>query len=742
MDKKPKEENKKLPELIKVKSPVSFVQLTGNDKFCNSFFTKSSMTVLPTDSTEENYRAESLIYTTPPSSDFDSEAFATIIDLLNQLKAATSEQNVFVQNNTVVREQILRQLKNEISKAGNSLTNNQIQNLEVVSSNNFDEQTLTDILKSLLESSKKKSDEKERLIYKNKEAAKPGKISTARIAEDYLKILKNVHHYSKVVEDVFNHVSSKKIIHKQAEKDSLEKLPKEKITPKTEKNVSKIKHISSEINNILSPKVLEEIQETFEKKIVNKLGLISPIVKLQSKISELSVITNVDKIVSQVVERTVPKVLKTNTRLINKIVDKSDIEQIKQHILSHEEQYQVDKAVHKRSLDRMYNDIRKVYSTKNISENVFEVLKSSKFRNVNFEEAIKKNLLKVTSKNEVVNRIKNIYEKQIQKSQTNRVIDKSERINRENVEVLDTEERSAIEDVVNIRRSNRSLETRFSEQTNLAQKILNNINSRSINYKTLINSLDTVTNKSHEQKEILKRIFTSHLIDGEETSRIFRTEKIDKFIKKHRKLILSDKEYRITEKGEEFTPIYLKEKVINNKEIQNVVEENINKVLSPKILTENKIKLTTKDIFRSIITPKVTKHIKTTGQSQTEYLVHRDINTPVERYLDYADTPYMVYKEDPKFVAVEKATESKSHERYKSSPRSSEEPHIEEIVQPEVIDTKRLEKDIISKTISKNDVAQMIKSYMKNVNVDTISREVMGRVENKMRMDKRRNGVF
>ncbi|MDO4199280.1 MAG: hypothetical protein Q4D57_00740 [Clostridia bacterium] len=741
MDKEPME-NKKVPELIQVKSPVSFVQLTGNGKFCNKLFTKSSMTVLPTDSTEENYRAESLVYSTPPTSDFDPEAFATIIDLLNQLKAATSEQNVFVQNNTVVREQILRQLKNEISKAGNNLTSNQIQNLEVVSSNNFDEQTLTDILKSLLESSKKKSDEKGKLIYKNIEASKPGKISTARIAKYYLKILKNVHHYSKVVEGVFDHVSSKKIIHKSSEKDKPEQTPKEESAKKPEKNLNKIKHVSSEINNILSPKILEEIQESFEKKIVNKLGLISPIVKLQSKISELSVITNVNKIVSQVVERTVPKALKTHTKLINKIVDKSDIEEIKEHILSHEEQYQVDKAVHKRSLDRIYNDIRKVYSAKNISENVFEVLKSSKFRNVNFEEAIKKNLLKVSSKNEVVNRIKNIYEKQVQKSNTKRVVDKSERINRENVEALDTEERLAIEDVVNIRRNNRSLETRFSEQTNLAQQILNNINSRSINYKTLINSIDTISNKTHEQKEILKRIFTSHLIDGEQGSKLLRTEKIDKFIKKHRKLILSDKEYRITEKGEQFTPIYLKDKVINNKEIQNVVEENINKVLSPKVLTENKIKLTTKDIYRHIVTPKITKHIKTTGQTHTEYLVHRDINTPVERYLDYTETPYMVYKEEPKFITAEKVAEEKRPEKHRYSQKGSDTPHIEQIVQPEVMDTKKLEKDIISKTLSKNDVAQMIQSYMRDVNVDTISREVMGRVETKLRMDKRRNGIF
>ncbi len=735
-------ENKNLPEFIQVKSPVSFVQLTGNAGFCSKLFTKSSINILSMGGAGENYRAESLIYSMPQTSEFDSEAFATIIDLLNQLKAAADDQNVFVQNNTVVREQILRQLKNEISKAGNNLTSNQIQNLEVVSSNNFDEQTLTDILKSLLESSKKKSDEKEKFIYKQKKALAPAESDTARIAEDYFKILKNVHHYSKIAEDVFNHVSTKKSIHKLSGKDKSEKLSKEKSGQKTEKHVNKIKHIEGEIYNILSPKILEEIQESFEKKIVNKLGLISPIVKLQSKISELSVITNIDKIVSQVVERTVPRALKTNTKLINKIVDRSEIEEIKANILSHEEQYQVDKAVHKRSLDRIYNDIRKVYNTKNISQNVFEVLKSSKFRNVNFEEAIKKNLLKVTSKNEVVNKLKNIYEKQIQKSDTKRIVDKSERVNRENVKVLSAEEHLTSENFVNVKRNNKILETRFLEQAGLAQQILNNINSRSVNYKTLINSIDTVSNKTHEQKEILKRIFTSHFIDAEEGSKIFRTKKIDKIINKSRKLVLSDKEYRITERGEEFTPVYLKEKVINSREILNVVEENINKVLTPKIFTENKIKLTTKDIHRSIIAPKITKRIRNVNQNRMEYLVHRDINTPVERYLDYTETPYMVYKEEPRFVGEGKAVETRRPKKQDTSQESSETPHIEQIIQPEVIDTKQIEKNIISKTLSRSDVEQMIRSHLKKVNVDDISREVMGRVESKMRMDRRRNGIF
>lgn len=741
MDNEKKEINK-VPELIQVKSPVSFVKLTGNGAFCNSFLAKKSMTVLPTDSSEENYRAESLIYTSPQSSDFDSEAFATIIDLLNQLKAATNDQNVFVQNNTVVREQILRQLKNEVLRAHTNLTTKQIKNLEVISSNNFDEQTLTDILKSLLEDSKKKYDSEGHLVYRTQDESKSQKTATERVAEDYLKILKNVHHYSKMVEDVFNHVSSKKTIHNLANGEKSETKPTSEQVTKTQKSTKQIQNISKELRDILDTKVLQEIQESFEKKIINKIGVLSPIVKLQSKISELSVITNVSKIVGEVVKRTVPRVLKTNTKLINKIVDRSEIEELKENILSHQEQYQVDKAVHKRSLDRMYNDIRKVYNTKNIYQNVFEVLKSSKFKNVNFEEAIKKNLLKVTSKNEVVNRIRNIYEKEVQKSNARRVIDKTEMVNRENVEVLDEEERLAIDDIVNLKRSNRNVEQHFSHRTNLADRIFENVNTRNINYKTLFHSIDTMTNNTHEQKEILKRILISHFIGAEDGEISHKTEKIDKFIKKYNRLVFANKEYRITENGYEFNPVYLKERVINNQEIENVVAENVKKVLSPVVLTDNISKITQKDIYRKIVTPIIKKHIKTTETHGSTYLIHRDASGGAERILDYVDRPYMVYKEEPTLEQIRAVSESKKSSTGKSKIGKDETPHIEQVVQPEVIDTKKIEKEIISKTLKKDEVEDMINSRMKKINIDVISREVMGRVENKLRMDKRRRGVF
>lgn len=731
-------------ELAQVKEPVSFTKLTGNNKFCSNFVNKFSMTVLPTESSEENVSTKSLVYSVPSVSDFDSEgAFGVIIDLLNQLKAATSDQNIFVQNNTVLRDQIVHQLKNEVLKARTNLTSNQIKNLEVISSNNFDEKTLTDILKSLLESAKKKSDEKSSLIYK----VKPGEGSRTRslpqkIAEDYFKILKNVHHYSKTVEDVFNHVSYKKSIHNSSESVSGESGSDAQIKPQAQKKTIDKKHIQKSVNEILNTNVIEEIQESFEKNILNKINTLSPIVKLQSKISELSVISNVTKLVNQVVERSVPKVLKTHTKLINKIVDKSEIEELKENIISHENQYKIDRDIHQRSLDRMYSDIRKVYNTKTFSQNIFEVLKSSKFKNVHFEEAIKKNLLKVTAKNEVVNKIKNIYEKQIEKSNVNRTVDKSEIINKENVEVLDTEERSAIDDIVNLKRTGHKIETRFNKTTNIVDKILNDVKFKNTNYKTVLENIDLISNKSHEEKEILKRIFVSHFINSENADIISKTKKIDKFLQKHQNLISVNKDYQITENDFEFSPVYLKDKVIKSAETEAIIENNIKKVLTPTVITNNVIKTTTKDIYRNIITPKMKEYIKTDEISKNVYLIHKNIDVPIERKLDYLSTPYMVYKEEPNFVQNEINDQKSEPQKQKFTEIKNENPQIEQIVQDERIDVKKLKKEMMAKTISKDDVESMINSHLKEINIESISKEVIGRVENKLRLDRRRSGIL
>jgi hypothetical protein len=128
--------------------------LSGNQSFCNNLRKKVNISTTLAD--EEVYRNSELVYSLPKSSNFDYDAIQAIIDLLLQLRAAQGGQDVLVQNNTVLKNQILGQLKNELVNARSGLTRGQAEKLQVVSSNIFDEDTLNNLLKSLLKDSKKK----------------------------------------------------------------------------------------------------------------------------------------------------------------------------------------------------------------------------------------------------------------------------------------------------------------------------------------------------------------------------------------------------------------------------------------------------------------------------------------------------------------------------------------------------------------------------------------------------------
>ena len=155
---------KKLPEvksLIKVKAPLGIVGLKNNSSFCGAIFKQNKITSIIDDESSPFEERGDLVYNLSASFGYGQDVLAKIIELLLQLRAAQSEQNVFVQNNTVVKEQILSQLKNEILRVNNRLTKSQIKNLEVVFSNSFDKEVLDSILKSLLEDAKKKLESNE-----------------------------------------------------------------------------------------------------------------------------------------------------------------------------------------------------------------------------------------------------------------------------------------------------------------------------------------------------------------------------------------------------------------------------------------------------------------------------------------------------------------------------------------------------------------------------------------------------
>ena len=124
-----KNENEK-KSISKLESSSNLITLKYNSKFCNDFFEKNMISSVIDYQMYPEENTADLVYDISKSSNSNSEIFQTIIDLLLQLRASQSDQNIFVQNNTVLKEQILKQLKSEIFRVSHKLNENQIKNLE------------------------------------------------------------------------------------------------------------------------------------------------------------------------------------------------------------------------------------------------------------------------------------------------------------------------------------------------------------------------------------------------------------------------------------------------------------------------------------------------------------------------------------------------------------------------------------------------------------------------------------
>lgn len=802
MDKEKNQKNlkKENKSLSKIKPPVGFCTLTGNAAFCKSLASKSSIIL----SSGDGYNSSDaeLIYDVSGATGFDSEAFAAIIDLLMQLRAAGDDQNVFIQNNTVIRDQILHQLKNEILKAENKLTTSQIKNLEVVASNSFDKKALTDILRSLLESSKKKSD----------------KINRASAGAD----------------------------------------------------------------------------SVYEQDLIAKIGMVAPVIKLQTKLVELNVMDKVKSFVTDVIKDSVPRVITSQSELINKIIDKSEIEEIRENILFNKSKYERDQRDYRRNLNRVYSEMRASLNRKTISSNINEILKSSSFHSVNFQKEIKKNLIKVSSSSDVLNKFKSIYERSIRRESFNRTVNKSELINKESSEMLTTEERSAVKDIVNLkiggiqinknfvetiskhnialtnknvrrRHYRRTLEnlqninnTTYSDeniysksltsqlvniqnvdseifenfineyresqknsisgrdvrnysriisdkvQKHIQSDILTNLNVRMRHYKDAVSNLQKINNTTYSDENIYSKFLTSQLVNIKNIdSKAFEnfineyhenyidsafrrnmltysdviTDKIKKHIQNETIFTVKNKllekfkfvndimhssvtqklklfEYdaklpaghktriNLAENSYKFTPVYKLEKEMSADELETIVAQKMINVLSPEYIKVKSNNIFTKIINRNIIKNHAKKYIHTADELKKEYLINHISRTDLTNEYFRPATDYMVYKE-----SLETQRDSLPELDSKHSSAREKEPDIKIINQPqrasaEVIDTSKIEKNILSKVLTKKDIENLIRSYVEGINVDSISAAVMSRMERKSQIDRQRRGIF
>ena len=563
---------------INIKNPSSIGTLKKNSSFCTSFFSKHIETTIIDNVSELNISKE-LVYSTPYKNNLDAEAINKIIDLLMQLRAASSDQSILVQNNTVLRDQILNQLKSEILRAGNNLNKDQIENLKVVSNNNFDEKTLTDILKSFLESSKKKSDKNSKNLThleKNKDFRS---FSSKETSKNYVSVTDRVDYYNQVLDKVFKNVLYNPLVNKKS--SELKYLNSEddsgsKILSKTDavkNNISKNKIIQNRID------ILDEVTRFYEENIIGSSSLLPKIIKLQTKISEIGILEKVNTIAENVIKKSLPKVLKTETELINKIVNTEKIDKIYEDITLSKEQYENEKAYQERRISRIYNDVRKFNNSKYIIQNISEVLKSNKIKGFNLEENIKKNIIKLSTQKSILNRFKNVYDNTIESTIEKNIKSRTNLVNRQNSVNVEKEEIRDVKDVSNIERYSSIANKKFVKDIrqnnilmkdfyvqrrklrnihNLSEKI-NNFYSEFENYQNIEKKEKLINLKNTDYREI-----DNELIDKKikETENIFENKTVNRFSKS-----LEEKISKINH--------FTKDIFIKNKNSKKVLENKI-----------------------------------------------------------------------------------------------------------------------------------------------------------------------
>lgn len=794
-------DNKGKVTLLNTKSPNKLLTLRNNKSFCTKLFEKNKMTTVSEELSDYSQPRE-LVYDVSRANDFQAQAFGTIIDLLLQLRAADKDQSILVQNNTVLREQILNQLKSEILRVGHKLTNNQIKNLEVISSNSFDEKTLTEMLRSLLDSSKKKSESKESNLNKFNIITKSRFTTLHQVGSDYLTFLNKTRHYENVIDKVLKNVYREPLIYRkenlsESEPESKENKKDEKLTVR-----KSIKEINKKKTNISDIEILEEASKYYEENVVNK-NVLPKIIKLQSKISEFNILTKVGSFVENIIKESVPKILTTQTELINKIVDKSEIKELRENIIEHQQQYVSDKTYYDRNINRVYNEVRKFYNSKNISKNIIDVLKTTKIKSLNIEENVRKNVIKLASKKDILNRFKNIYEHNTQKETVNRTVNKSELVNRYNTQELSSEEIEAVKEVTNFRRAGITINKNFSESIRQNNILMKNLHVRKNNIKQLHKSFDNITDVFNEENnlknssidfEVIKRNHITKndiedyfykykniyddIIKNNVFSRSYKKiseyaekevnknvielsekqikEKVNSVVNKEQKNIINKKIIKPsiitssmitlpdqTIKGKDiysYTPIHRREQVLEKDEVRDIISKNIVKVLSPTTIKNREIRVTSDNIYREYTKRFLSKQTENLYNTNKEYLIKYRSDIDKKSYFNHFENDYMVYKD--KETPIEVETE-KNIDIKEERPKINKLEKIKEIKQKvPKIDTKSIEKNIMSKTMSKEDIVSLIQSYMKGIDVESISDRVINKVERKFTMDRHRRGLF
>lgn len=711
----------KIKSLTKIKAPIGIVGLKNNSNFCGAVFKQNKIASIVDDGVSPFQERGDLIYSSAPSLGYDQDVLARIIELLLQLRAAQNDQNVFVQNNTVVREQILSQLKNEILRVNNRLTKSQIKNLEVVSSNSFDAKALNDILKSLIEDSKKKLENGEPAAYGSRVTRILNDFVIGKISKVSSKVISRESYERDLINRIYKTTSFEDEFLNGKAADLKSGRKKAKTQADDAKKGAQLKKAKKEKVKTQKELVQPEVLDLSEKNVLKIFKEVLPIIKSNRKIVHTSLLENLIRFVKSKEEK---PIILTTVESKEKTNRHKNIYESKSVDIPLKSREIYTELINRKTVDE-YSGKEEVKTAEKT-----EVTKRRHFLEKDLADKVNENNILLKEFKEKIARHKNIlkHTKFENKYITDEDI-KTEKI----FEGVQTSRKNLV---------HKTEKTFKSYDENVTyENIINDVFKKSFQKDITKTQKDIKRNVDILKKENLQEKL-NFITEKGKVKTVYQ-EGEPKFIYDLEVKNLSGKAFDI-ENIVKNIPVYKNKDEFVKNIFENVIRKNIARIFSPKTILKSTFIKDKKGIFKNIVTSNVNKYI---GEKEFVYKDIFDNVRHIEKEVpSYVSTPtedYMIYK---KGLTPEKETEEKgksAEKQKKIIDKFEKDINLKpQEAKTNEIDEKQIERNIMAKTLKKSEVEKMIKEHMSRIDLESISREIVERVEDRFIMDRERNGIF
>ena len=596
-----------------------------------------------------------------------------------------------------------------------------------------------DILNSFLRGSKKKFAEQPSLANHLGFRFKPSKYILRNLESKNTKLLDVVNKRSETFNKLVNYVNSKQVIHTSTDLVNLSK-------EETAKPDKVLRSVKSEKSKKLDDKksVLKnytEVKQLYDllgDNIIAKSQLILPLIKLRVKLSEINLLSKTRLIANDVVNKTVSKVLPSETQLINKVIENTNLTELKEKLIYNQEQYENFKLKYQTEVKKVHNYFKKFQADKTLITSKNYELKTNQIISQSVQNEVRKNINKFTYQNQVYRKIENISETAVKNYVTKNLIQKDKLIydilekqtqtrkfkityNKKILprKVTLSDEYSVIDlDQKNVGLS--EIRNRYFENVNVLKNSVDLTKQVALTYKTI-----------HRISDILK-LKSNYDVVHNEYDDVLRFKNFNYELKKRF-------DFQNYAKLQEFVNVFNEEK------------------LSRKKLTSEKISKSIKNFKDIVQTTSLIKNRRITTENLN--FIHNlnlmDIPIDEARFAEksqihrvnnlfssfYDDTSHMVYKQN----ILPKIQEKKENPKPKAKVSKEPDYTIKEVpkpVAPVSFNEKEFEKKIMANTLGKKEILDLIKSQLSSINLEDISQTVLSRVESQLLLDRKINGIF